>query len=273
MESELTKINAGNISSSGTDPTPIQDNSATDSATESGTGRAFEKSVVVVGSRALAEEDDPHTARKGQVTPRDGLSKLTRMHDWLLTDETGKHMSPILWARLRKPFISYVRYCNIGYLLLRVAALILGAILWRVYYSDIGLWVFISSLVDLAMCALCEVGARRVFQDILEYAGELVTTDIESHEDVPNDTVGQSILEGYWWIALLKFCDHLAFVVYVFSYPDATSDRIKEYVFFLLPCMLHLVLESLFLEVIHCVYVCFQAPRQQSWCVRVKVWE
>lgn len=78
------------------------------------------------------------------------------------------------------------------------------------------------------MCALCEVGARRVFDDILEYAGELVTSDIESHEDVPNDTVGQSILEGYWWVALLKLCDHLAFAIYVFTYPNATGDRIKE---------------------------------------------
>lgn len=237
-ESELTLIGNDDVIKTepekGTDPSVTTDVSQKDDEVEvndTGTNRPYEKSPPLVGSRALVEEeeDTPHTTRKGQVTPRDGLSKLARINnDWLLSDETGTHMSPILWARLRKPFISYVRYCNIGYLLLRITALVLGGILWFVYYSDIGMWVFISSFVDIAMCILCEVGARRVFDDILEYAGELVTTDIESHEDVPNDTVGQSILEGYWWIALLKFCDHLAFMIYVFSYPNVTGDRIKE---------------------------------------------
>lgn len=67
-----------------------------------------------------------------------------------------------------------MRWCNVSYLLLRMTALVLGGILWFVYHSEIGLWVFISSFIDMAMCLLCEVGARRVFEDILEYAGELV---------------------------------------------------------------------------------------------------
>lgn len=121
-ESELTLIkNASSLGfpserEKGTDPNG--DVKVAAAYTSSGANRAFEKSPAIAGSRALAEEDAPRTTRKGQVTPRDGLAKLTRMNnEWLLSDETGKHMSPILWARLRKPFISYVCFGLIGFLL------------------------------------------------------------------------------------------------------------------------------------------------------------
>jgi hypothetical protein len=193
--------------------------------------RVLEKSPAHAGERAMVDESEegPVTDRKGRVTPRDGLSKLTRMNqEWLMSDETGEALSPILWARLRKPFISYLRYTNVAYLFIRLTALVMGAILWFIYYSDIGMWVFISSLIDMMMVIIGEVGARRVFTDIIKYAENVVSGDIRSHEDVPNDTVGQSILEGYWWIALLKFCDCVALAIYAFAYPDTTADIIKE---------------------------------------------
>lgn len=48
-----------------------------------------------------------------------------------------------------------------------------------------------------------------------------------SHEDVPQDTEGQSILEAFWWITLLQLVHHLVFAIYTFSYPDVASDHIR----------------------------------------------
>ena len=51
---------------------------------------------------------------------------------------------------------------------------------------------------------------------------------MKSIEDVPSDTVGQSIIEGYWWVALLQTLHHLVQVVYIFSYPSVASDHLRS---------------------------------------------
>jgi len=51
---------------------------------------------------------------------------------------------------------------------------------------------------------------------------------IRSHEDVPNDTVGQSILEAYWWLALVMACQHAVFACWVLDALSTYSDFVRN---------------------------------------------
>jgi hypothetical protein len=51
---------------------------------------------------------------------------------------------------------------------------------------------------------------------------------IRGHEDVPNDTVGQSILEAYWWLALVMACQHAVFACWVLEALSTYSDFVRS---------------------------------------------
>jgi hypothetical protein len=89
------------------------------------------KSKSHFGERALEHDDLDlvETSRAGKAQPKDGLLKLSRMREVLLTDETGTIQSPIVWAATREPFIAYLRAGNGLYGGVRASALGVGAAL------------------------------------------------------------------------------------------------------------------------------------------------
>ena len=50
-----------------------------------------------------------------------------------LSDDSGNVQKPIQWAASRKPFISYLRYTNFSYAVIRLVALCLGMALGGIY--------------------------------------------------------------------------------------------------------------------------------------------
>ena len=150
------------------------------------------------------------------------------MQDLFLTDETGTIKSPIVWAATREPFIDRMRSVNACEALRGAAAAGVGGSMAWAYGSTFGLWLFALNVAGLAACGACEVGARRVHEDITRYAAEVSGRTIKSQEDVPNDTVGQSILEGYWWLGLMLAVSHVATAGYGFAFSDVAAESIES---------------------------------------------
>jgi|MDSY01.1.fsa_nt_gb hypothetical protein len=188
------------------------------------------KSRAHAGERAMNETDVDLVAtdHPGQRLPSDGLQKITRIQSYFLfDDETNSILSPIEWASTRKPFIFRLRATNASLSLLALFSLALAATLTH-YHVQAGTWLLVVCLMDIVAGVICEVGSRRVYKDIRMYAETNgPARRMASHEDVPNDTVGQSILEAFWWLTLLQLIHHLLFSVYVFSYPTVASDHVR----------------------------------------------